>query len=200
MKNQTYHYPFRKIGEDVVIWPKAKIVSPEVISLGDSVLIDDFVLLMGGRDTSIGSFVHIASFTSITGGGALVMEDFSGLSSGVRIFTGNEDYDGGGLTNPTVPAPYRMPIRSFVHLRKHALIGSNSVILPGVTVNEGAAIGANSLVTRDCEPWTIYAGTPSRPLRPRKKEEILLMEKKLRADLYDSEGIYIPEYQRKKGI
>lgn len=200
MKNQAYHYPFRKIGEDVVIWPKAKIVSPEVISLGDSVLIDDFVLLMGGRDTSIGSFVHIASFTSISGGGALVMEDFSGLSSGVRIFTGNEDYDGGGLTNPTVPAPYRMPIRSFVHLRKHTLIGSNSVILPGVTINEGAAIGANSLVTRDCEPWTIYAGTPSRPLRPRKKEEILLMEKKLRADLYNSEGIYIPKYQRNKGI
>jgi len=38
--------------------------------------------------------VHIASFTSITGGGEYVMEDFTTLSNGVRVFTGNEDYSG----------------------------------------------------------------------------------------------------------
>jgi len=175
----------------------AKIVSPGVISIGNSVIIDDFVLLMGGTKTTIGSFVHIASFTSITGGGELIMEDFSGLSGGIRVYTGNEDYSGGSMTNPTVPQPYRVPIRSFVHIGKHAIIGANSVILPGVTIGEGAAVGANSLVTKDCEPWTAYVGSPARALKSRPKERILELEAKLRRDLYDSNGNYIPKHARK---
>jgi acetyltransferase-like isoleucine patch superfamily enzyme len=180
----------------VVIWPLAKIISPEAISIGDSVIIDDFVFFMGGELSVLHSFIHIGSFTSITGGGELVMEDFSGLSSGVRIYTGNEDYSGGSLTNPAVPAPYRIPVRSFVHIGKHCIIGSNSVVLPGVTMGEGAAIGANSLVLHDCKPWTIYAGSPCREIRIRPKVEILQKEEQLRRDLYDGEGKYIPKNRR----
>lgn len=196
-ENQAYSLGFKNVGQDVIVWPMAKIVSPEVISIGNSVIIDDFVLLMGGTKTVIGSFVHIASFTSITGGGELIMEDFSGLSGGIRVYTGNEDYSGGSMTNPTVPQPYRVPIRSFVHIGKHAIIGANAVILPGVTIGEGAAVGANSLVTKDCEPWTIYAGSPARALKSRPKERILELEAKLHRDLYDSNGNYIPKHARK---
>ncbi len=49
--------PFRACGEDVTIYPRAQIVSPEVITIGDSVIIDDFVFIMGGVETRIGSFV-----------------------------------------------------------------------------------------------------------------------------------------------
>jgi galactoside O-acetyltransferase len=174
----------------------ARIVSPEVISIGDSVIIDDFVFIMGGTKTIIGSFVHIASFTLIVGGGEFIMEDFSGLSGGILVYTGNEDYLGGSLTNPAVPYPYRIPIRSFVHLKKHAIVGANTVILPGVTIGEGAAIGANALVTKDCEPWTIYIGSPAKPVRSRSRERILELEAQLRRDLYDAEGNYIPKCRR----
>jgi galactoside O-acetyltransferase len=150
---------------------------------------------MGGKSTQIGSFVHIASFTSITGGGELVMEDFTALSSGVRVFTGNEDYLGGCLTNSSVPYPYRLPTRSFVHIRKHAIIGANTVILPGVVIGEGAAIGANSLVTKDCEPWKIYAGSPAKVIKTRPQDKILELETQLRQELYDARGNYIPKNQ-----
>ena len=183
---------FAKVGLDVIIWPGAKITSPENISLGDSVMIDDFVLLMGGSRSEIGSFVHIASFASVLGGGELVMADFSALSSGCRVYTGNDDYVGNCLTNPTIPYPFRRPLRSFVRLGRHAIIGANSVVLPGVTIEEGAAIGAGSVVTRDCEAWTIYAGSPARPLRRRPHETMLAMEAELRARVYDSQGRYIP--------
>jgi len=172
---------FLKCGKDVIIWPLAKLISSEVISFGDHVIIDDFVLLMGGERTEIGDYVHIASFVSITGGGILVMEDFSGLSSGVRIYTGNEDYTGRCLTNPTVPFPYRIPMRSFVAIKKHAIIGTNAVVLPGVTIGEGCAIGACSLITKDCEPWGIYVGVPARRIKERPREEILRLEKELRS-------------------
>ncbi len=197
MVNQAYILGFGSIGQDVMIWPLAKIVSPEVISIGDSVIIDDFVFIMGGRKTIFGSFVHIASFTSVMGGGNFTMEDFTGLSGGTRVYTGNEDYLGGSLTNPTIPAPYRKPIRSFVHIKKHALVGANTVILPGTTIGEGAVIGANSLVTEDCEPWTIYVGSPVKVLRARPKERILEIEARLRHDFYDTNGKYISRDKRK---
>ena len=199
MTNQSNTLGFAHVGQDVIIWPLAKIVAPEVISIGDSVIIDDFVFLMGGAKTVIGSFVHIASFVSVTGGGELVIEDFAGISSGSRVFTGDDDYLGGCLTGPTVPYPYRVPIRSFVHIKKHAIIGSNTVILPGVTIGEGAAIGANSLIKGDCEAWTVYVGSPVKPLRLRPKNRILDLEAKLREELFDANGHYIPKHQRSHG-
>lgn len=196
MTNQAYTLKFACVGQDVVIWPLAKIVSPGVISIGNSVIIDDFVFVMGGKRTVIGSFVHIASFVSITGGGEFIIEDFAGVSSGTRIFTGDDDYLGGSLTGPTVPCPYRVPVRSFVHIKKHAIIGANTVILRGVTIGEGAAVGAKSLVTRDCDPWTIYVGSPAKPLRPRPRERMLELEAQLRRELYDVNGRYIPKHKR----
>ena len=192
-----HRFPFARIGEDVAIWPLAKIIAPEQIEIGDSVIIDDFVLLMAGERMVIGSFVHIAAYTSVMGGGRFVMEDFSTLSGGVRVYTRNEDYTGGCLTNSTVPAPYRIAERSPVEIGKHAIIGANSVILPGVRIGEGAAVGANSLVTRDCQPWTIYVGSPAKPLRPRPSDRILELEAQLRRELFDHEGRYIPQRSRK---
>lgn len=196
MKNQAYDLTFKRVGQDVIIWPMAKIVSPEAISIGDSVIIDDFVFLMGGTRTTLGSFVHIASFTSITGGGEFVMEDFTTLSSGVRVFTGNEDYSGACLTGSGVPFPYRLPIRSFIHIKSHAIVGAEAVLLPGVTIGEGAVVGANSLVKKDCEPWTIYVGSPVRAIKPRPRERILELEAKLRRELYDVNGNYIAKHKR----
>ena len=192
MPNTAYQIPFRSIGEDVFIWERAKVVNPEVISIGNSVIIDDFVFIMGGKNTEIGSFVHIASHTTLVGGGELILEDFSGLSGGVRIYTGNEDYLGGCLTNPAVPAPYRVARQSYVHIRKHAIIGANAVILPGVTIGEGAVVGSLSFVTRDIAPWTINVGSPAKPIRERPRERMLELEAELRRNLYDATGVYKP--------
>ena len=185
-----------RVGADVVVFPTARIVPAHRVSIGDSVIVDDFVFIHAGSRTDIGSFVHIASFTSVTGGGEFVMDDFSGLSGGVRIYTGNEDYSGGCLTNPTVPAPYRVAERSHVRLERHVIVGANTVVLPGVTIGEGAAVGAGALVTRDLDPWTVYAGNPARRLKRRPSARILELEARLREDLYDAEGAYIPRGTR----
>ncbi len=194
--NQVDHLSFRQVGRDVTIWPLAKVVNPEVISIGDSVIIDDFVYLSGGEETNIGSFAHIASFTSISGGGKFTMDDFAGLSGGVRVYTGNEDYSGSCLTNPSVPSGYRQPIRSFVRLHKHVIVGSNAVILCGVEIGEGAVIGANALVTKSCDPWTVYVGSPAKPIKRRPSKKILQLERDLRLEVYDGLGQYIPRANR----
>jgi acetyltransferase-like isoleucine patch superfamily enzyme len=193
MTNQAYALGFARVGRDVTIWPQAKIVGVDRMSLGDRVIIDDFAFIVGGASTTIGSFVHIASFVSITGAGELVMGDFTGLASGVRVFTGNENYSGSCLTNPTVPAPFRVAERSFVRIGKHAIVGANAVILPGVEIGEGAVVGANSLVHKDCKPWTVYFGTPARAIKRRPSTRMLELEAALRRQMYGDGGEYLPE-------
>ena len=78
------------------------------------------------------------------------------------------------------------------------IVGANSVILPGVTLGEGAIVCANTLVTKDCDPWTVYVGTPARPIKPRPKEKILELEARLRLEFYDREGRYVTRTGRKE--
>lgn len=172
---------FRQCGRNVRIYSGARIIGAEYITLGDNIIIDDFVLIYARAPTIIGSHVHIASFCSITGGGELRLGDFSGLSSGVRVVTGSDDFLGGGLTNPTVPAEFRKVSREFVHVGRHAIVGSNAVLLPSSSVGEGAAVGAGSLVNRELAPWGIYVGSPARRIRERPSEQILAQEAALQA-------------------
>jgi acetyltransferase-like isoleucine patch superfamily enzyme len=189
------HMTFKSCGLDVTVYPKAQVVRPEYISIGNSVIIDDFVFLDGGTGTEIGDFVHIAAYTSIMGGGQFIMEDFCGLSGGVRVYTASEDYRGRWLTNPAVPHPWRNPARSYVVMLRHSLVGANSVVLAGVTLGEGAHVGALSLVNRDLEPWTLYAGVPVEPIGVVDRDRVYTLEMDLRDRLF-KDGKYIPQCMR----
>jgi galactoside O-acetyltransferase len=148
-----------------------KIVGIENIEFGKNIIIDDFVFIYAKKKMKIGNHVHIASFSSITGGESLVMEDFSGLSSGVRIFTGSEDFVDWGFGNPTIDEKYRNVKRGSVHIGKFCVIGANSVILPGVTIGEGVSISAGSVISKDLEPWGVYVG--NRRHKERNREGML---------------------------
>ncbi len=171
---------FAAIGTEVTIHPMAKLVYPDRIEMGSHVIIDDFAFLVAGPRMRIGNYVHIASFVSVTGGGDFIIEDFAGISAGTRIVTGTDDFDGGSLTGPTVPPEFRRVVRSFVHIGRHAIIGTNVVVHPGVTIGQGAAVGSCSLVTGDVPPWTVAWGVPCRPVRARQSETILRLENELR--------------------
>src|SRR5450432_2149073 len=131
---------FAEIGHDVTIYPLAKIVHPASIRLGSHIVIDDFVFIGSHQELVLGNHVHVASHASITGGGVCICCDFSGISSGARILTGTDDFRGGGLTGPTVPARYRAVERGRTIIGAHAVIGANATVCPNVTVGEGATV------------------------------------------------------------
>ena len=114
----------------------------------------------------------------------MVLEDFSGLSQGVRIYSGSDDYSGASLTNPTVPSEFLNGKKKLVKIGKHVIIGSGSVVLPGVSIGEGSSVGALSLVTKSLDAWGVYFGTPVKKLRDRKRDlleqEKLLIAKRVR--------------------
>lgn len=157
--------------KNVQIYPGAKIIGVENIEFGHDIIIDDFVFIYAKKKIHIGNYVHIAAFASITGGEEVVLSDFSGISSGCRIFTATDDFSGSGFGNPTIPEEYRNTNRAPVTLGRFAIVGANSVILPGVTLGEGVSVGANSVITRDLEPWGVYVG--NRRVRERDKDGVL---------------------------
>jgi acetyltransferase-like isoleucine patch superfamily enzyme len=165
---------FKSLGKNVLISDKASIYGAEFISIGDYSRIDDFCLLSASTEggIEIGRYVHISAYSSLVGRAQITMKDFSGLSSRVAIYSSSDDYSGEHLTNPTVPDEYKKIDSRPVTLEKHVIVGSGSVILPGVTLKQGSAVGALSLLHRDIENYTIVTGVPARKIANRKTDLI----------------------------
>lgn len=159
-------------GRNVTICEPTVILRPEALSVLDHVLIGEFVFLACGLGTYIGNFVHIAPHVTVSGGGFCVIEDFVSVCAGVRIVTGSDRVHGEGLPGPMAPRELRSVERSFVHCGRHAFVGTGAILLPGVTIGEGAVVAAGSVVTRDVDPWSIYCGTPARKMQDRPKDTI----------------------------
>ena len=138
--------------------------------------------MFGGKGISIGRRVHIAVFSSVIGGGEFIAEDCSGLAAGCRIITGSDDFSGKTLANPCIPREFKGTILSAVKLGKFAILGTNCIVMPGITIGDGAMVGAGSIITKDIEPWGIYVGSSPKRIKDRDPDPILkmaeLMEKK----------------------
>ena len=139
---------FAELGEEVLLHPTVVLVDCSTVSLGDHVRIDPFCVLSITANVRIGSYVHIGSHCSLSGAGGLVMDDFSCLSHGVKLFTTHDDFSGEAMTNAAVPAELRKATSGEVRIGRHAVVGAGSVIMPGLTIGEGCAIGALSYVDR----------------------------------------------------
>lgn len=170
---------FASVGQNVMISDRASFYNCAKISLGNNVRIDDFCVIAAGvGGISIGNYVHIAVSSSLIGAGKITMADFSGLSSRVAIYSSSDDYSGAALTNPTVPAQFTNVHSADVYLGKHVIVGSSSVILPGVEIEEGVAIGALALVNKNCNAFGIYVGNPAKWIKERKRD-LLVLEKQM---------------------
>jgi acetyltransferase-like isoleucine patch superfamily enzyme len=160
-------------GDDVRIHKSVVIVAPERLLLGNHVRVDPFCLLSATGGISLGNYIHVGSHCTLIGGGGITLEDFAGVSHGARLFSASDDFSGLFLTGPTVPENLRNLRSAPIQLRKYAVIGSGSVVLPGVTMGEGAILGAMSLLSRDLPDWQIWSGTPAQYLRDRKKDLLM---------------------------
>lgn len=161
---------FASLGENVLISDRASFYNCSKISLGNNVRIDDFCVLSAGvGGIEIGNFVHIAVYSSLIGAGKITLSDFCNISSRVSIYSSSDDYSGAAMTNPMVPDTYTNVLNADVLLGKHVIVGSGSIILPGVVISEGGAVGALSLIRDNCRAFGIYAGTPAKYIKERKR-------------------------------
>lgn len=138
---------------------------PEMIRIADTARIDSFTKIEGGEGATIGEFVHIASFCHLgIGGGKMILEDGSSFGSGAKIITGS-NVPGPGRGCSAI-APDAVIKRSFVHVKRNAVLFCGAIVLPGVTIGEGAVIAAGAVVNRDVPDGEMWGGVPARRLRP----------------------------------
>lgn len=169
---------FKSVGFDVIIDDLARITRPEYVSIGNHVGIDMGVYI--SVRALIGDYIHIAPHVCIIGGNdaLLTMEDFTGIAAGSKIICAGDDYKI-GMLNPLVPIKYRNVINKPVVFKRFSCVGVNSVVMPGVILAEGSVLGANSVLTKNTEPWTIYVGSPAKPIKMRDSDAVLIAAKEM---------------------
>lgn len=119
-----------KIGEGSKIAPSCRIWAPWNLVVGDYTALGDGVDCYNVGTITIGYKVAISQ----------------------RSFLCSATHDPSSLLRPLVVKP--------IVIQNHAWVAAESLVLPGVTIGEGAVIGARSVVTRDMVPWHICVGMP----------------------------------------
>jgi acetyltransferase-like isoleucine patch superfamily enzyme len=159
---------FKHIGVGVEISDKAVFYDAHEISIGDHSRIDDFSILSGRIE--LGRNVHIAVQCNLAGGEpGIKIEAFAGLAYGCQVFSQSDDYSGKSLTNPTVPDEFKNEVKSKISIGKHAILGTHTIVLPGVEIGEGCSFSARSLIMTNTSPWGFYAGSPVKRIKDRDK-------------------------------
>ena len=173
----------KKCGKNVIIGKTVRIRYPELVELSDNVIIDDFCYI--STSLKISSFVHISSGCKIIGGkeSSVFFGKYSTLSPNVVIAAGSDDYYG-GIATPLVPEKYKGEVeRGNVEINEHCVIGSNSTILPNVKLGMGSVLGAQSLLNKNSEDWSVYAGSPAKKIAERNKDKILSLQKSFEEEI-----------------
>jgi maltose O-acetyltransferase len=132
------------------------------IGEGSALLMDLYIYIRGrprpGQPAiSIGRMTVINQQCSLDSRGGLTIGDYVSISPGAWIFTDSHD----------IHDPLFREVLAPVVIGDHAWIGSRALILPGVTVGEGAVVAAGAVVTGDVAPYTVVAGVPARQIGTR---------------------------------
>jgi len=153
----------KKCGHDISVSSFVTFTHPETFEIADGVFIGQYAFIQGRHDghCRIGKRVWIGPYAFFDAR-ALEIEDNVGIGPGTKIL---------GSTHTGVPKD--IPIIQTdliikpVRICQGSDIGINAVILPGITVGEGAIVGAGAVVTRDVKPKTVVAGVPAKVLKKR---------------------------------
>jgi acetyltransferase-like isoleucine patch superfamily enzyme len=148
-------------GQGITISEGAGFKHPETFEIGDGVFIGPGAFIQGRFDgrCNIGNSVWIGPHAYFDARD-LVLGDHVGWGPGAKVL--GSAHTGYPVDVPVIQTD--LDIKP-VHVDAWADIGTNAVLLPGVTVGKGAIVGAGAVVTRDVDPFSIVAGIPARFVR-----------------------------------
>jgi len=120
----------------------------------------------------VGKNVFIGDHVRIDQGHAdlIYIGDYSHITGGCRLLCHQRDLKNYKVGDNAASLPYKL---GEIHIGKGVMIGMETLIMPGVTIGDGAIIGAYSLVTKDIPAWTVATGRPAKVVREiAKREEV----------------------------
>ena len=126
-----------KIGKGVHVYPSAKVWQPWMLEMGD------YSCLANGVDCYTADRISLGKNVVVSQGAYLCAASH-------------------GITSPT----FELVTKPIV-LAADSWVASRAIILPGVTIGEGAVVAAGAVVTKDVEPWTVVGGNPAKFIEKR---------------------------------
>lgn len=157
-------------GTNIKITKFVNIYNGKNLILHDNIRIDDFTIISCKGTIEIFNNVHISAQCFISSATKIIIGNYNSISVGCKLFGASDDFSGEYLTNPTIPEKYLNVLKGDIILKDHVLIGSNTVVLPNVILDEGTTIGCSSVVKNNTQPWKIYGGIPIKILKDRSKK------------------------------
>lgn len=152
-----------QIGKKTYIGKGVLIANTSKVKIGNHVRITNHSVINGANNggTYIGNYVAINRNCWITGGGSIKIMDYAQMGPNCNILSSNHSFKRDELifNQGSVDKP--------VLIKEDVWLGANVVVLPGVTIGEGAVVGAGSVVTKDIEPYSIVAGVPAKFIKYR---------------------------------
>ena len=171
------HLGLLSYGKDVKISRFVRIYNPEKISIGNNVRIDDYCILSG--QIKLGSNIHISAYVAMYGSKKIVMEDNTGISAKCTVYSAMDDFSGDYLIGPIHDDSITNVTGGPIVIKQFAQIGAHCVVFPNLTIDEGVAVGACSLVTKSLSPWGIYVGTTAKFFKQRTKKMLQYTNEKI---------------------
>lgn len=141
--------------------------------VGKNVYISPGYQISSTHNIEIGNNVWIGRNCVIAGEGGLIIESGTILSHNIEIWTQNHRYEAKDLESIPYDAEF---IKKTVHICENVWIGSKVIILPGITIGEGAVIGAGTVVTKDVPSCAVVGGNPAKLLKYRDKDQYLKLK------------------------
>ncbi len=144
-----------KLGSNVVVDPTSSLNN---VSIGNKVKIAKYCSVYGSSESplEIGDESYVGMFSVLNGFSApLKIGQNVSIAQNVNVMT-----DSGPNASLLMQSAYPI-LKGPVTINDHAWIGAGVIIAPGVSIGKCSIIGANSFVTTDVEPYSLYAGNPA---------------------------------------
>ena len=120
-----------------------------------------FIRKMGchvGKDVFFGDYVRMdTSYADM-----IYIGDYTHITSGCRLLCHQRDLSNYYVGDNAAECGYRL---GEIHIGKGVMVGMETMIMPGVTIGDGAIIGARSMVTKDIPPYCIAVGSPAKVIK-----------------------------------
>jgi putative colanic acid biosynthesis acetyltransferase WcaF len=123
--------------------------------------IDGSVRIWSPRNLELGHFACLGPRVDCYNMATVRIGDFAIVSQDASLCGGSHDLQDEHFQLVAFP----------INIDAHAWIASGAFVGPGVTVHEGAVLGARGVATKDLAAWTIYVGNPVRPVKPRPRPQ-----------------------------
>ena len=155
-------------GKNVILQAMCKIMRAENMEIDDNSRIFDFAYIDAGQSLKIGKYSFVTWHCVIEGGAKCIIGDRCFIGPGSKLLTSTYEFNG-YYTNEKLPGDTHAIKYGNIILENDSYIGAGAVVMPGVTIGEGAVVGSNTFVNKDLEPWGIYVGNPAKKIGVRQK-------------------------------